>query len=50
MTKEGLKQKREKLKKDRFKEKERQGKSEYEEVLVKRLVEKVHRIKDLGID
>ena len=39
----GLKAQREKLKKDRFKRKEQATKSEYEEVLVKRLIEKNER-------
>lgn len=50
VSKDGLKNKREKLKKDRFKEKERANKSDYEEVMVKRLVEKVQRKKELGLD
>ena len=37
---QGLKEKREKLKKDRFKRKEETTKSKYEEVIVKKLVEK----------
>jgi hypothetical protein len=37
---QGLKDKREKLKKDRFKRKEEAGLSKYEQVIVKKLVEK----------